>query len=92
MERLRETGDPLFADDVYAWRYGPVLPAVYRAYSYFGADPIVAAPERGVMLPPDADAVLYDDDDAVALLAHVCDEWRERPAWELVVEYHLLLS
>lgn len=31
----------LFADDIQAWRYGPVVPAVYQASKRYGRDPIV---------------------------------------------------
>ena len=29
-------GKPLFSDEIKAWRYGPVVPEVYNAYSAFG--------------------------------------------------------
>ncbi len=31
---------PLINDDVEAWRYGPVIPDLYRAIKQFGGDPI----------------------------------------------------
>jgi len=39
--RLALTGAPLFEDEVRAWRHGPVIPSVYRAYEGSGAQPIV---------------------------------------------------
>lgn len=41
---------PLFSDPVEAWRYGPVVPAVYREYRRFGGGAIVRSvqqPARG---------------------------------------------
>ena len=31
---------PLISDDVQAWRFGPVIPAVYHEFKRYGADPI----------------------------------------------------
>ena len=36
-------GRPLFPDPVEAWRYGPVVPPVYREYRHFGGGAIVCA-------------------------------------------------
>ena len=36
LEYLRKTGSFLFADDFQAWKYGPVIPSVYRRYSVWG--------------------------------------------------------
>ena len=33
-------GKPLIADRVEAWRYGPVIPAIYHEYKLFGSDNI----------------------------------------------------
>ncbi len=35
-----EKGKPLFDEPIYAWKYGPVIASVYRAYQKFGADVI----------------------------------------------------
>ncbi len=35
----------LFDDDFEAWRYGPVVPSVYRTYSVYGGSPIWKAAE-----------------------------------------------
>ena len=37
---LRENGEPLFEDEIEAWPYGPVVPAVYHAYKSYGNNPI----------------------------------------------------
>jgi uncharacterized phage-associated protein len=34
-------GEPLFPDEVEAWKLGPVVPGVYRRFQMYGADPIV---------------------------------------------------
>lgn len=32
---------PLFREDIEAWRWGPVVPSVYKRYQTYGSDPIV---------------------------------------------------
>jgi uncharacterized phage-associated protein len=39
---LAVLGRPLFDEDIEAWEYGPVIPAVYRKYRVCGRTPIVA--------------------------------------------------
>jgi uncharacterized phage-associated protein len=41
-ESLRETGNALFSDTIEAWKYGPVVPAVYEWLKGCGAYPITA--------------------------------------------------
>ncbi len=41
VESLRDSGEPLFDDEIQAWQYGPVEPMVYRSFSKFGRDRIV---------------------------------------------------
>jgi len=33
---------PLFAEEIYAWRYGPVVRDLYEKYKSFGSHPIIA--------------------------------------------------
>ena len=33
--------EPLFPDELQAWKWGPVIPGVYRKYATYGADPII---------------------------------------------------
>jgi uncharacterized phage-associated protein len=40
---LARYGKPLFTDPIEAWKYGPVVPSVYRKYSVCGRNPISAA-------------------------------------------------
>ena len=37
---LRERDDPAFYNDVEAWKYGPVIPAVYKMYKVYVDGPI----------------------------------------------------
>ncbi len=37
---LREFGEPLFEDKIYAWPYGPVVKSVYAHYFIYGALPL----------------------------------------------------
>ena len=45
---------PLIADTIQAWRYGPVVPVLYREYKKFGASPITQPPQgNGQVIPLD---------------------------------------
>lgn len=37
---LRERNEPAFHNDIKAWKYGPVVPAVYWTYKIYGDKPI----------------------------------------------------
>jgi uncharacterized phage-associated protein len=39
---VENDGNPLFSDDIEAWKYGPVVRTVYDEYKIFGHSPIVA--------------------------------------------------
>ena len=39
---LQARDEPAFHNDVEAWKYGPVVPAVYEAYRMYGDKPITA--------------------------------------------------
>ncbi len=39
---LALTGEPLIDEDVEAWKYGPVIPSLYRRYRDYGNSPIGA--------------------------------------------------
>ena len=39
---LRERAEPAFYNDVEAWKYGPVIPAVYQMYRTYGDKPITS--------------------------------------------------
>ena len=40
IDYYKHTGKKLFNDEIQAWKYGPVVPAVYWKYRTFIADPI----------------------------------------------------
>lgn len=42
---LARLGRPLFAEDILAWQWGPIVPSVYRTFSVCGKDPIASASE-----------------------------------------------
>lgn len=74
-------GDRLFSDDVYAWKYGPVIPRVYAAYAHNGGSPIKRVSPIGF----DEDAFAASaGPDVRETLDGVFDEWSHRPAWALV--------
>jgi uncharacterized phage-associated protein len=35
--------EPLFPDELQAWKWGPVIPGVYKKYATYGANPIILA-------------------------------------------------
>jgi uncharacterized phage-associated protein len=45
---LARTGRPLFADDIEAWSFGPVVPVVYQRYKICGKNPIATDDASGV--------------------------------------------
>lgn len=73
-EYLAEQGRPLFADDIQAWQFGPVVPEVYYQYCGFGSRTI--GMDYDVTLDPQ-DKVLIDE---------VVEEKRSKKPWELVEE------
>lgn len=55
---LAETGRPAFADEIQAWREGPVVPSVYQVYRALGKRPIVDVPEDAPQLDEQVRAVV----------------------------------
>lgn len=70
-------GTPLFAEDVEAWMYGPVVPAVYDEYSAYGSS---ALPEVKVPVS------LSEDEEE--LFNEVYDAYREFSAIGLMNRTH----
>lgn len=57
----------LFQDRIEAWKYGPVIPDLYRATKHWGRDPI---PQKNV-----ADGPLTVDGDTESFLTEVFDKY-----------------
>lgn len=71
---------PLFNEQIQAWRYGPVCPPAYREYSRFESE----------QLPfPDRDTLRQIPKDAVDVLEEVWQHCGERDAFDLSKETHL---
>lgn len=66
--------EPLFGDEIQAWRYGPVCPPAYRFYSQFEAE----------QLPmPDEHSFAQITDDRKELLEEVWDYFGQHHAYHL---------
>ena len=72
-------GRPLITEAAEAWRYGPVVPTVYRAYKSFGGDPIDAVP---------IDCSSKFDEEQTELMDAVLDAYRDYTAWSLSAITH----
>ena len=70
-------GTPLFAEDVEAWMYGPVVPAVYDEYSAYGSS----------ALPEDKEPVSLSENEE-ELFNEVYDAYREFSAIGLMNRTH----
>lgn len=86
-----KTGTPLFDDDFEAWRYGPVVPSVYRTYSVYGGSPIWKAAEYKEF------DFFRNDSVPVAPLSgkerksvvETVEKWACLPSWEIVNRSHV---
>lgn len=78
IEYYRRTGNYLFDDDFEAWRYGPVIPTVYRLFSLFGGMKM----RRPVVANRPVESAVKDVIDEVIL-----SRARQNP-WDLVDETH----
>jgi len=58
---LAMTGDPLFYQNVQAWKNGPVIPEVYKAFKKCGRDPIAIRATRPASLF-DIEGSPYEED------------------------------
>lgn len=77
VEHLRDTGERLFEDPIKAWRYGPVEPAVYRAFKDFGRDRVDTVGEVAVPGPS-----------VCSLIDRVAEEYGVLAAFDLVSLSH----
>lgn len=76
-EYLTQFGRPAFDDEIYAWQYGPVIPAVYHEFSYYTNTPI------------DNIDCNYDiDENLKEVIKTVVDRYINIPTWQLVQYTH----
>lgn len=78
VESYRKNDEPLFEDDFEAWRYGPVIPSVYRLFSIFGGLKISRKVLDGNHIPQTAKM----------LIEEVSRNLRTLYPWELVDKTH----
>ncbi|KQS24740.1 Panacea domain-containing protein [Dyadobacter sp. Leaf189] len=58
---LALTEKPLLAEDIQAWRYGPVIPSVYNTFKSWGDKPItLPQPADGLSLDANTQSILLD--------------------------------
>lgn len=74
---LAQKGSPLFGEDIYAWKYGPVIPNVYSHFSMYAANVIINNYE-----------LMEPDKSIQELIYQVLYEKLGVPAWELVEMTH----
>jgi uncharacterized phage-associated protein len=69
---------PLIADTIQAWKYGPVIPSVYRYFKEYGSNPVPPS-ELSILptLPPDTEQATKD------LLERVWDKYSPLSATQL---------
>jgi uncharacterized phage-associated protein len=73
---LVEVGRCLFADDIQAWQFGPVVPEVYYQFCGFGSCAITMQ------------YVVDIEQDDVRMINPVVDNSRGKDPWDLVSETH----
>lgn len=79
-------GKNLINDAVQAWRYGPVIPDLYRKIRHYGSSPI-DAPIDGYGLPGDQNNQLPDEK-TLELLDRVWDSYKDFSAIQLSAMTH----
>lgn len=79
---LREFGEPLFDDKIYAWPYGPVVRSVYVNYFIYGALPL------RVTEPKELHKELHVDEKQKTLINRVVEDKTRFRAAQLVAATH----
>ena len=69
------TGQPLFSDEIEAWKYGPVVPAVYQRFNKFGNRDI--EPDTAVSVTQTS------TNEETGILRVVYDEFGQFTTWKL---------
>lgn len=72
---LKKLDKPCFSDDIEAWKFGPVIPAVYYYFCGFGAMPIWSSYKVG--------SVSHSE-----IIDQVVDEKKQMNPWDLIAESH----
>ena len=80
VEFLKKKGVLIFEDSIEAWKFGPVIPRVYFAYSHFGAMPIYCDSNSAI------DNISIHDK---ALIDSVTNSKKDLPPWALVTDTHM---
>lgn len=80
-ESLREGAGPLFSDNIEAWDYGPVEPAVYRAFKSWGRS-VITEPTAQVAASP------AEMSHASSIVDAVADKFGALSAFDLVEFSH----
>ena len=78
---LKRLEHPLFTEEIQAWTYGPVIPALYKKLKHFGSTPIT-----GYLESPDS---ITDDEEAKNVIKEVMDKLGKLSAPQLVELSHL---
>lgn len=76
---LQQNNERLFPDEIEAWQYGPVVPRVYKSFSFYSAMQIIPTifdPEPRIDLP-------------LNLIQEIDARCQQNP-WRLVEETHIL--
>ena len=73
MAFLKKLDKPCFNDDIEAWKFGPVVPAVYYHFCGFGAMPIWASYK--------VDSVSHSE-----IIDQVVDEKKQMDPWDLIAK------
>lgn len=82
---------PIFDDDIEAWRYGPVIPALYHEFKHFGSEKITEKSQYSYLndsfdfIP---ETPTLDDDDDKKIIQIVWKLYGEYSAGDLVDMTH----
>ena len=81
------TGEPLIAEGVQAWKYGPVVPSVYASFKDYGGNPIT---EPVGALNANGQMVYYSitSPELTSFLDKIWDEYKDYSAVELSALTH----
>lgn len=101
VEYIRIYGQPLFENKIEAWRYGPVVPSVYREFSKFGGGVIDQKISREIFRKKGSDIIaekiMIDRDnglgarlseDIISLIENQLDIHATNSPWDLVELSH----